>query len=201
MEIPNESRSPSDVPLLVSARVRVRTRGKIAAVLALMAASLQAGAEGTLVDGYQLKAVFLFNFAKFVEWPPQAFGDARDPFTICVAGDNSFGSSLDDEARGKTVANRPILVLLVSSPAQARKCQILFVSPSERKRERGLLEALKGASVLTVGDTDDFTANGGIVQFKMKDARIRIEIDTEAAERANLRISSRLLSLADPARH
>lgn len=201
MEIPTESRSPSHAASLVSACVRVRAGGKIAVVLALMAASLQAGADGTLVDGYQLKAVFLFNFAKFVEWPPQAFGDARDPFTICVAGDNSFGSSLDDEVRGKTVANRPILVLLVSSPAQARKCQILFISPSERKRERGLLEALKGASVLTVGDTDDFTANGGIVQFKMKDARIRIEIDSEAAERANLRISSRLLSLAEPARH
>ena len=189
------------MPSLLSACVRVRAWGQIAAVLALMAASLQAGADGTLVDGYQLKAVFLFNFAKFVEWPPQAFGDAHDPFTICVAGDNSFGSSLDDEVRGKTVANRPILVRVVSSPEQARKCQILFVSPSERKRERALLDALKGASVLTVGDMDDFTANGGIVQFKTKDARIRIEIDTEAAERANLRISSRLLSLADPARH
>jgi hypothetical protein len=201
MEIPTGSRSPSGVPSLLSACVRVRAWGQIAAVLALMAASLQAGADGTLVDGYQLKAVFLFNFAKFVEWPPQAFGDAHDPFTICVAGDNSFGSSLDDEVRGKTVANRPILVRVVSSPEQARKCQILFVSPSERKRERALLDALKGASVLTVGDMDDFTANGGIVQFKTKDARIRIEIDTEAAERANLRISSRLLSLADPARH
>lgn len=201
MEIPTGSRSPSGVPSLLSAYVRVRAWGQIAAVLALMAASLQAGADGTLVDGYQLKAVFLFNFAKFVEWPPQAFGDAHDPFTICVAGDNSFGSSLDDEVRGKTVANRPILVRVVSSPEQARKCQILFVSPSERKRERALLDALKGASVLTVGDMDDFTANGGIVQFKTKDARIRIEIDTEAAERANLRISSRLLSLADPARH
>jgi hypothetical protein len=196
-----ESRSRRDVPHFVSACVRVRTWTKIAVVLAVVAASLQAGADGTPVDGYQLKAVFLFNFAKFVEWPPQAFGDAHDPFTICVTGDNSFGSSLDDEVRGKTVASRPILVRVVSSPEQARKCQILFVSPSERKRERSLLEALKGASVLTVGDTDDFTVNGGIVQFKMKDARIRIEIDTGAAERANLRISSRLLSLADPARH
>jgi hypothetical protein len=180
---------------------RVRAWAKIAVVPALMAASLQAGADGTPIDEYQLKAVFLFNFAKFVEWPPRAFGDARDPFTICVWGDNPFGSSLDAIVHGKTVANRPILVLPVSSPQQARSCQILFVSSSERKRMRGLLEAIKNCCVLTVGDTDDFTATGGIVQFKIIDARVRIEIDAEAAERANLRISSRLLSLAEPARH
>ena len=87
---------------------RVRAWAKIAVVPALMAASLQAGADGTPIDEYQLKAVFLFNFAKFVEWPPRAFGDARDPFTICVWGDNPFGSSLDAIVHGKTVANRPI---------------------------------------------------------------------------------------------
>jgi hypothetical protein len=174
---------------------------RIAAVLVLIAASLQAGAEGTPIGEYQLKAVFLFNFAKFVEWPPQTFADARDPFTICVLGDNPFGSSLDDAVRGKTVANRPIAIRLISSPQQARTCQILFVSASERKRTRGLLEALKNCCVLTVGDTDDFTANGGIVQLKVMAARVRIEIDAEAAERASLRISSKLLSLADPARH
>ena len=82
-------------------------RASIAAVLALLAAAL-ACAEGTPVDEYRLKAVFLFNFARFVEWQPEAFGDARDPFAICVAGANPFGSSLDDEVRGKTVASRPI---------------------------------------------------------------------------------------------
>jgi hypothetical protein len=145
--------------------------------------------------------VFLVNLPKFVEWPAQASTDAHDPFTICVAGANPFGSSLDDEVRGKTVASRPISILLVSSTEQVRKCQILFVPASERKQERGLLEALHGSSVLTVGDTDDFTSNGGIVQFKLIDARIHIEIVPEAAKRANLRIGSKLLSLADPARH
>jgi len=174
---------------------------RTAVVLALIAASLQAGPDGTPVGEYQLKAVFLFNFAKFVEWPPQAFGDARDPFNICVLGDNPFGSSLDDAVRGKTVANRPIAIRLISSPQQARTCQILFVSASERKRMRGILEALQHCCVLTVGDTDDFTANGGIVQFKVRDAHVRIEIDAEAAQRANLRISSKLLSLAEPAGH
>jgi hypothetical protein len=174
---------------------------KAAVVLLLITAALQAGGDGAPIGEYQLKAVFLFNFAKFVEWPAQAFADAHDPFTICVLGDNPFGPSLDDAVRGKTVANRPITIHLISTAQQARTCQILFVSASERKRMRGILEALKICSVLTVGDTDDFTANGGIVQFRVNDARVRIEIDAEAAGRANLRISSQLLSLADPVRH
>jgi len=189
------------MPLPPRACSRAHAQLKITVALALLAASLQAGADGTPIDEYQLKAVFLFNFAKFVEWPPRAFGDARDPFTICVLGNNPFGSSLDDAVRGKTVANRPISIRLVSSPQQARTCQILFVSASERERMRGLIEALRNCCVLTVGDTDDFTANGGIVRFKVKDARVHIEIDAEAAERASLRISSRLLSLAEPVRH
>ena len=183
------------------ARTRIHAGAGITLVLALTAALLQAGADGTPVDEYQLKAVFLFNFAKFVEWPPQAFASPRDPFAICVLGDSPFGAALDDAVRGKTVEARPIAIRLVSSGEQARTCQILFVSASERKNMRGLLEALRSRCVLTVGDTEDFTANGGIVRFKMKDGRVRIEIDADAAGRANLRISSRLLSLAEPASH
>jgi hypothetical protein len=159
------------------------------------------GADRTPVGEYQLKAVFLFNFTKFVEWPAQAFGSAHDPFTICVTGSNPFGSSLDDEVGGKTVGKRPISVHVVSSPQEAQKCQILFFPAAERKRERGILEGLQSSSVLTVGETDDFTAHGGIVQFRLIDTRIHLEIISEAAARANLRISSKLLSLADPARH
>jgi hypothetical protein len=186
--------------------MRLHTRPKTAIVpilmaLMLMAASPGAGADGPPVGEYQLKAVFLFNFARFVEWPPQSFADPHDPFTICVLGENPFGSALDDAVRGKTVANRPIAIHLVVSGQQARTCQILFVSASERKRVNGILEALRNCCVLTVGDTEDFTENGGIVQFRMKDARVRIQIDAEAAERAGLRISSKLLSLAEPSRH
>jgi hypothetical protein len=181
--------------------MRLHKWPKAAIILMLMAASRGAGGDGTPVGEYQLKAVFLFNFAKFVEWPPRSFADPHDPFTICVLGENPFGSALDDAVRGKTVANRPIAIRLVANGQQARTCQILFVSASERKRVNAILEALRNCCVLTVGDTEDFTENGGIVQFRMKDARVRIEIDAEAAERAGLRISSKLLSLAEPARH
>jgi len=172
----------------------------MAVALVFLAATLGA-ADRTTVGEYQLKAAFIFNFTKFVEWPPQAFGDPRDPFSICLAGDNPLGSSLDDEVRGKTVGSRPISIRLVSNAQEARKCQILYVPASEHKREHSLLDALQGASVLTVGDANDFTKDGGIVQLRQIDAHIRIELVPEAAERANLRISSKLLSLATLERH
>ncbi len=188
------------MPLLIWACRRVPAWLGIAAGLVLLAATL-AGADQPAVGEYQLKAVFLFNLAKFVEWPTQAFGDAHDPFTICLAGANPFGSSLDDEVRGKTVETRPISIHPVSNAQEARKCQILYVPASEHKREHSLLDALQSASVLTVGDANDFTKDGGIVQLRQIDSHIHIELVPEAATRANLRISSRLLSLATIERH
>ena len=99
--------------------------------------------------------------------------------------------------RDKTVGSRGFVVHGVSTAQHASKCQIVFVSASERKRFHSHLEELKGHSILTVGEAEDFTANGGVINFKLKDARVRIEIDTAAAERAKLRISSKLLSLAE----
>jgi len=168
------------------------------ALVALLAVASHA--EGPVADEYQVKAAFLFNFAKFVEWPPSAFKGPDDPIAICVLGQDPFGSALEDAVRDKTVANRTFVVRDVSNDQQASKCQIVFVRASEQKHFRPLLEELKGYSVLTVGESEDFTANGGIINFKLKEARVRIEIDTGAAERAKLHISSKLLSLAEIAR-
>jgi hypothetical protein len=179
---------------LASARRNVI--GRIA-FLALAATLGSARAQAPVADEYPVKAAFLFNFAKFVEWPSDAFKGNDDPFAICVMGQNPFGGALEEIVRDKTVANRGFVVRGVSSAQQASKCQIVFVTASERKRFHSLLEELKGHSVLTVGEAEDFTANGGVINFKLKDARVRIEIDTGAAERAKLRISSKLLSLAE----
>jgi len=150
-----------------------------------------------VADEYPVKAAFLFNFAKFVEWPAFAFKGPEDPIAICVLGQNPFGTALEDVVRDKTVANRAFVVRSVLNAQQATTCQIVFVSASERKRFRLLLDELKGRSILTVGEADDFTASGGIINFKLKDARVRIEIDPNAADRAGLHISSKLLSLAE----
>ena len=168
--------------------------------LALLVIAAPAGhvqAEGSVADEYQVKAAFLFNFAKFVEWPADTFKAGDDPITICVWGQDPFGGALEEVVRNKTVAGRPFVVHPISNTPQAAKCQIVFVTSSERKRVRSILDDLKGRGILTVGEAEDFTANGGVINFKLKDARVRIEIDTGAAERAKLRISSKLLSLAE----
>ena len=184
-----------DVALLVHKNLTCRL-----ALLAFAATAGHVHAQGSVADEYQVKAAFLFNFAKFVEWPADTFKAPDDPITICVWGQDPFGSALDDVVRNKTVAGRPFVVHQVSSAHQAAKCQIVFVASSERKRTRSVLEDLKGHSVLTVGEVEDFIPNGGVINFKLKDARVRIEIDNGAAERTKLRISSKLLSLAEIAK-
>jgi hypothetical protein len=169
-------------------------------LVALMVATLDAHAEGPSMDEYQVKAAFLFNFAKFVEWPSQAFKSADEPIAMCVLGKNPFGSSLEEAVRGKAAANRTFVVRQVADAQQASTCHILFVGSSERKRSRSLLGELKASSILTVGETESFTADGGVITFKLEGGRIRIEIDPDAAERAKLHISSKLLSLAQIAK-
>jgi hypothetical protein len=167
------------------------------ALLTLAAAIGCVRAESPVADEYPVKAAFLFNFAKFVEWPADAFKGPDDPIAICVLGQNPFGTALEDVVRDKTVGSRGFVVREALNAQQASKCQIVFVTASERKRFRSLLEELKGHSILTVGEAEDFVANGGVINFKLKDARVRIEIDAAAAARAKLRISSKLLSLAE----
>lgn len=166
----------------------------MAIVLAGMA-NMACAAE-PVAEEYQVKGAFLLNFTKFVEWPPEAFKGPGDPIAICVLGQNPFGPGLERAARETVAANRRVSVRQVSDGQQAGQCQILFVSASERKRWRAVLEPLRGRSVLTVGEWEGFLASGGVVDFKLEGEKVRMEISTEAADRAGLHISAKLLSLA-----
>jgi hypothetical protein len=163
----------------------------------LMVVAVLGHAEVRVVDEYQIKAAYLFNLAKFVEWPSAAFNSVDEPFAICVLGRNPFGGLLEEVVRGKTIGNRPFQVREVSTAQQGGSCHILFISSSEQKRVRSLMDEMKGSMTLTVGETDNFLADGGVVNLKLKDSRVRIEINPGCAERAKLRISSKLLSLAE----
>jgi hypothetical protein len=149
------------------------------------------------IDEYRVKAVFLLNFARFVEWPVQAFKTAHEPIGICVLGENPFDSALREAVRGKTAATRTLALRQIYTAKEASGCHILFMAASTRKGARAVLAELKGHSILTVGEAEDFIAAGGLVRFKLKGASVRFEIDADAAARANLRISSKLLSLAE----
>jgi YfiR/HmsC-like len=170
------------------------SRLTIAVVLGALAI---AGEQAHAVDEYRVKAAFLFNFAKFVEWPPETFASADEPIGICVLGQNPFGSVLEETVRGKVVANRTLVIRQISNTQQGSKCHIVFVSASEGKRSLVFLEELKSKRVLTISETDGVNWDGGVIGLSLKDGRVRIEIDLAAAERAGLRISSKLLSLAE----
>jgi hypothetical protein len=157
---------------------------------------LQPDARGQMADEYHVKAAFLYNFAKFVEWPSHTFKSATDPIAICVLGKDPFGESLTQAVSGKTVEGRPFVVRPVAGSQQAVGCQVLFISSSERKHLAAILSEFATRAVLTVGDTDNFTSEGGIVNLKIEGGRVRIQINLEAAEERKLSISAKLLSLA-----
>jgi len=148
------------------------------------------------VNEYQVKALFLYNFARYVEWPVQSFKTTNDPIVICVVGQNLFGSALEQAVAGKVVGGRPFVIRQILDIQPGDSCHIVFVSSSERKRFRSIAKWLKGAGVLTVGETQGLTSGGGMINFKLEDGKVHFEIDVNAAAREHLRIGSKLLSLA-----
>jgi YfiR/HmsC-like len=145
---------------------------------------------------YEIKAAFLYNFAKFVEWPPSVFTDSKQPFNICVLGSDPFGRSLDDAVLGKVVANHPVSLVRARQIQELPDCHILFIAGSQRSPLPEILGKLRGKNVLIVGETEDFASSGGTIQFVLEGNHIRFAINPDAAERAGLKISSKLLALA-----
>jgi hypothetical protein len=131
-----------------------------------------------------------------VEWPSQKFNSPTDPIVICILGQNRFGSALEQAVRGKTVDGRALLVHQISEIHPPCNCHILFVSASERKRFRSSSGVIKGSGVLTVGEFEGFTNDGGVINFKLEDGKVRFEVNVEAGAAEQVRISSKLLSLA-----
>lgn len=144
---------------------------------------------------YQIMAAFLYNFAKFVEWPNDTFTDTSSTITLGVLGEDPFGVTLES-IRYKTVRGRKLVIKRFDSVRNLEFCHILFISSSEEERLPQILKSLNNLSVLTVGEMDQFTQFGGIIKFIIQKNKIRFEINVDNAERAGLKISSRLLKLA-----
>jgi hypothetical protein len=171
--------------------------GLILSTLLLLAARSPLQAETAVSKEYQIKAVFLFNFAQFVQWPPKAFASANEPFRIGVLGDDPFDAFLDETVNGEKIASHPLGIERYRSAEDIKDCQILFISRSENGRMGSILDGLKGRNVLTIGDTDGFIESGGIIRFITVNNKIHFRINLEAAKRANLTISSQVLRLAE----
>ena len=142
-----------------------------------------------------VKATDLYKFAAFVDWPAAAFSGPADPAVVCVAGDDPFGAMLDQAVRGQRIGARPIMLMRLDKVDRGAPCHILFVAPSRRQTVADALDKVRGQPVLTVTDAADASARG-MIDFVLKDSRVRFRIDPAAAERGGLAISSKLLSLA-----
>jgi len=148
---------------------------------------------------YLIKAGFIYNFAKFVEWPSTAFSQPDSPIMIGVLGTDPFGSVLDRLVEDKKIGPRGFVVKRYKwgkDLKDLKECKILFVSASEKAHIDEIVQAVKGLPILMVGETPGFAERGGIIRFTLEDNRVRFEINVDAAHQADLNISSRLLTLA-----
>jgi len=165
------------------------------AVSLLLAGTIPVSAADATPE-YQVKAAFLLNFSRFVEWPPTAFASANDPFVIGIFGKDPFGAALDQIAAGKTINGRTLLIRRVSNLNELRSCNLVFFPASDERGSTERVRVLAGLSILTIGEMSEFAERGGMINFVVKDGHVRFEVNPSAAERGHLKVSSKLLQLA-----
>lgn len=147
---------------------------------------------------YQVKAAFLVNFSKYVEWPENAFTNETAPLVIGICGEGRIREDLKKMVIGKTINKRPYIVKYFADGQEpGPECHILFIRGSEKRRSADIINRLRSSPVLIVGETDSFLQQGGIINFALKDRKVRLQVSLEAADKAGLKISSKLLSLAE----
>ena len=145
---------------------------------------------------YDVKAAYLYNFGRFVEWPGKVEAGQGDSFKVCVLGQDPFGASLDATLAGETIAGKTVVAKRISSAQESGNCQILFLGVSEASRLNKIIAALDQKSVLTVSDMPQFVNSGGMIQFVLEGKNVRFEVNLTAAQRAGLTLSSELLKVA-----
>jgi len=153
-------------------------------------------AEEPLPTEYQVKAAFLVNFPKYVDWPAEVFAETGSPIVIAVLGESKVIEEIQKVIAGRTVNGRQIVLKRLASGEEPGVCHVLFVSAAEQQHSPDLLAKLKDASILTVGESDDFLESGGIINLARRDQKIALEVNLAAADKARIKISSKLLSVA-----
>lgn len=144
----------------------------------------------------QVKAAYLFNFAKFIEWPAEAFDRADAPINFCTLGRSPVVDQMDSSVRGKSISGRIVMVKHLHAPEETKGCHLVFLAASAGKQQQKLLLAAKGLPILLVAETSGFARAGGTIDFIMENSRLIFEVNINAAESAHLKISSKLLALA-----
>lgn len=146
---------------------------------------------------YQVKAAFLYNFTQFVEWPASAFPEEGAPIVIGVIGEDPFGYYLDEVVAGEEINGHPLIVRRFNEDDEIKNCHVLFINEIGKSKTAGIIEKIKGQSILTVSDVPSFLHRGGMIRFTTVDNKIKFQINPEASKSADLIISSKLLQLAE----
>ena len=146
---------------------------------------------------FQIKAKYLYNFTRYVNWPKVAFKDSLSPFIIGIIGEDPFGTELEKTVEGKKIKNRTFTVKRFVSVDDLEYCHILYIGIANRESQLQILRKIRRSSILTVGNRANFTQDGGIINFVEKKEKIRFEINTKIARESGLKISTKLLKMAD----
>jgi hypothetical protein len=170
--------------------------GILGALLLCAAGAATAWPQADPLGEYQLKAAFLLNFAKFIEWPANPARDEKTPVAVCIFRFDPYGGALDEMVRGKQINNREVAVRRVNEFSDLKGCQMVFLSSREDHLLPEALTSLQGSSALVVGESDGFAERGGGIQFYLENNRLRFAVNVDALQRAQLNVSSKLLALA-----
>lgn len=171
-----------------------QSSGRAFALVLLCVCSLLASAQSATED--QVKAAYLFNFAKFIEWPAEAFATTNAPMNFCVLGRSPVVDELDSSVNGKSINGHTIIVKHLRGPEETKGCHLVFLAASAVKQREKLLLAAKGSPILLVAESPGFARAGGTINFMAENGRLIFEVNIAAAENAHLKISSKLLALA-----
>jgi hypothetical protein len=176
--------------------------GLLTAIALFSAANSQriAAEEAFSPTAPEVMAAMIYNFALFIDWPTAQSEVKQSPFVIGVFGEDPIGIFLENSAKVETLQRRRVQIRHLATVNDVRSCRILVISQSQKKQVPEILDALRGEPILTVGDIDDFAEMGGMIAFKKEGNRIRFQINSDAATRVGLKISSKLLHLGIPAK-
>lgn len=182
-----QTTAPSQSPVLLYV---------VVAVASMLLGTQPLCAQNPKPSDYQVKAAYLYNFGRFVEWPSDGAATKGNPFTVCILGQDPFGSDLDTILAGETIGGKQVVAKRISSPQESVSCHILFLSSIEANRLGKIIDILDKEAVLTVSDMPEFSQRGGMIQFVLEGNRVRFEVNLAATQRAHLTLSSELLKVA-----
>ena len=182
--------------MVIKGRTKIWKAMIAAACMLCMLVAPSTRAQSSASSEYLIKAGFIYNFAKLMEWPAPVFPQPNSPIVIAILGTDPFQGTLDSVLRGKQVNGRDFVVKHLKWGDDLKGCNIIFVSSSEKAHFDDFFHQIHGLPILTIGDTPGFAESGGIINFVLEDDKVRFEIDVDAARQANINISSRLLALA-----